>query len=91
MIQKVSHASSADAVSRLILQVTMADASPGRMKAEGQLGDVSAILNKLKVLHRGAQQALWSHLCVVSRMRWPTSKMKLSAKELDSTFLSRSS
>merc|ERR1719253_680195 len=26
----------------------MADASPGRMKAEGQLGDVSAILNKLK-------------------------------------------
>merc|ERR1712028_289017 len=29
-------------------KVTMADASPGRMKAEGQLGDVSAILNKLK-------------------------------------------
>merc|ERR1712153_242930 len=31
-----------------IQKVTMADASPGRMKAEGQLGDVSAILNKLK-------------------------------------------
>merc|ERR1712028_7569 len=31
-----------------IQKVTMADASPGRMKAEGQLGDVAAILNKLK-------------------------------------------